>query len=317
MYAGTVPTTTNRNVGGPRRHMDWDKLRIFQAAADSGSFTHAGDQLGLSQSAVSRQVSALELEVGVPLFHRHARGLILTEQGELLYRTAHEMFMQLESVRTRLTDSREKPDGELRVTTTLGLGTSWLTPRLREFTELYPDIRLHLIFNDEELDISMREADVAIRLRQPVQPDLIQRKLFTVHFHVYASPEYLKRHGSPRDLSDLDHHKIITFGDPAPAYFRASNNWLETAGRPPGSPRVPMMRINTIHGVRRAVQNSIGIAVLPDYLIESENDLVQIFPDSQIPAFDTFFVFPEEMKDSARVQVFKDFLIAKAKGWKF
>ncbi|WP_040485039.1 LysR family transcriptional regulator [Lutibaculum baratangense] len=297
--------------------MDWDKLRIFHAAADAGSFTHAGDQLGLSQSAVSRQVSALELDVGVPLFHRHARGLILTEQGELLYRTAHEMFMQLESVRTRLTDSREKPNGDLRVTTTLGLGTSWLTPRLREFTELYPDIRLNLILNDEELDISMREADVAIRLRQPQQPDLIQRKLFTVHFHVYASPEYLKRHGSPRDLADLDHHRIITFGDPAPSYFRASNNWLETAGRPPGNPRLPIMRINTIHGIRRAVQNSIGIAVLPDYLIESENNLVQLFPDSQIPAFDTFFVFPEEMKDSARVAVFKDFVIAKAKGWKF
>lgn len=297
--------------------MDWDKLRIFHAAADAGSFTHAGDQLGLSQSAVSRQVSALESEVGVPLFHRHARGLILTEQGELLYRTAHEMYMQLESVRTRLTDSREKPNGDLRVTTTLGLGTSWLTPRLREFTELYPDIRLHLILKDEELDISMREADVAIRLRQPAQPDLIQRKLFTVHFHVYASPDYLKRHGSPRDLADLDHHKIITFGDPAPAYLRPSNNWLEAAGRQPGDPRDPIMRINTIHGIKRAVQNSIGLAVLPDYLIESENNLVQLFPDSQIPAFDTYFVFPEEMKESARVNVFKDFLIAKAKGWKF
>ncbi len=297
--------------------MDWDKLRIFHAAADAGSFTHAGDQLGLSQSAVSRQVSALELEVGVPLFHRHARGLILTEQGELLYRTAHEMYMQLESVRTRLTDSREKPNGDLRVTTTLGLGTSWLTPRLREFTELYPDIRLHLILKDEELDISMREADVAIRLRQPAQPDLIQRKLFTVHFHVYASPEYLKRHGNPRDLADLDHHKIITFGDPAPSYLRPSNNWLEAAGRPAGNPRTPIMRINTIHGIRRAVQNSIGLAVLPDYLIESENNLVQLFPDSQIPAFDTYFVFPEELKDSARVTVFKDFVVAKAKGWKF
>src|SRR3954469_12714843 len=112
--------------------MDWDKLKVFHAAAEAGSFTHAGDQLGLSQSAVSRQVSALEQALSVSLFHRHARGLILTEQGELLYRTAHEVFMKLESARAKLTDSRERPNGDLKITTTVGLGTHWLTPKLGE-----------------------------------------------------------------------------------------------------------------------------------------------------------------------------------------
>src|SRR5215218_2837719 len=102
--------------------MDWDKLKVFHAAAEAGSFTHAGEHLGLSQSAVSRQVSALETELGVSLFHRHARGLILTEQGDLLFRTAHDVFMKLESARAKLTDSKERPHGELRVTTTIGLG---------------------------------------------------------------------------------------------------------------------------------------------------------------------------------------------------
>ena len=184
--------------------MDWDKLKVFHAAAEAGSFTHAGEQLGLSQSAVSRQVSALEQELAVSLFHRHARGLILTEQGELLYRTAHDVFMKLEAARAKLTDSREKPNGELKVTTTPGIGIHWLTPRLGEFLDLFPDIRVTLITTDEELDLAMREADVAIRLRQPTQPDLIQRKLFSVHFHAYASPEYLKRFGTPKSLADLD-----------------------------------------------------------------------------------------------------------------
>jgi len=94
--------------------MDWDKLKVFHAAAEAGSFTHAGEQLGLSQSAVSRQVSALETELSVSLFHRHARGLILTEQGELLHRTAHEVFMKLEAVRAKLTDTRDRPNGELK-----------------------------------------------------------------------------------------------------------------------------------------------------------------------------------------------------------
>lgn len=296
--------------------MDWDKLRVFHAAADAGSFTHAGDALGLSQSAVSRQVSALEQELKTPLFHRHARGLILTEQGELLYRTAHEVFMQLESVRARLTDSRDKPRGDLKVTTTLALGTTWLTPRLREFIELYPDIHLQMILDDGELDLSMRQADLAIRLRHPVQPDLIMRKLFTVHFHVYASPEYLKRFGTPRSVADLDKHRIITFGDPAPAYFR-DINWLETSGRAPGDPRSPTLRVNTTHGIRRAVDAGIGIAVLPDYLIDGSSSLVLLLPDEEIPCFDTYLVYPEELKDTARIKVFRDFLLAKARGWKF
>ncbi len=196
--------------------LDWDKVRIFYTAAEAGSFTHAGDALGLSQSAVSRQVGALERDLGVPLFHRHARGLILTEQGELLFRTAKEMMLKLEATRARLTDSRERPNGELRVTTTLGLGANWLTPRLGEFLDLYPEVRLQVLLTDEELDLSMREADVAIRLRQPVQGDLIQRRLFTVHFHAYASQDYIKGHGQPKDIAELEEHRILTYGGVTP-----------------------------------------------------------------------------------------------------
>ena len=106
--------------------MDWDKLRIFQAAAEAGSFTHAGETLGLSRSAVSRQVGALEHELGTPLFHRHARGLILTEQGEMLREAVHDVVLKLDAVRSRLIDTREKPHGDLRVTSTLALGANWL-----------------------------------------------------------------------------------------------------------------------------------------------------------------------------------------------
>ena len=218
--------------------MDWDKLKVFHAAAEAGSFTHAGERLGLSQSAVSRQVSALEGELSVSLFHRHARGLILTEQGEMLYRTAHEVFMKLEAARTKLTDSRERPNGELKVSTTPGIGVHWLTPRLGEFLDLYPDIHITLITTDEELDLAMREADVAIRLRQPTQPDLIQRKLFSVHFHAYASPDYLKRFGTPRTHEDLDKHRIILLGGNVPAHF-SNRRWLVEVGRDGKGPRQP------------------------------------------------------------------------------
>ena len=296
--------------------MDWDKLKVFHAAAEAGSFTHAGEQLGLSQSAVSRQVSALEQELSVPLFHRHARGLILTEQGDLLYRTAHEVFMKLEAARTKLTDSREKPNGELRVNTTQGIGVHWLTPRLGEFCDLYPDIRINLITGDEELDLAMREADVAIRLRQPVQPDLIQRKLFSMHFHAYASPEYLKRSGTPRSPQDLDHHRIMVLGGNAPTYLQ-DVHWLTKLGRDGKEPRVPWFVINNVLGLLRACQRGLGIAMLPDYLVEEDGGLVQLFGDVDGVAFEAYFVYPEDLKSVARIQVFRDFLVAIARRWNY
>ena len=296
--------------------MDWDKLKVFHAAAEAGSFTHAGEQLGLSQSAVSRQVSALEQELSVSLFHRHARGLILTEQGELLYRTAHDVFMKLEAARTKLTDSRERPHGDLKVTTTVGIGVNWLTPRLGEFIDLYPDIRITLITTDEELDLAMREADVAIRLRQPTQPDLIQRKLFSVHSHAYASPDYLKRFGTPRTHEEIDEHRVILLGGNVPAHFANRRRLLEI-GRENKSPREPHFIVNNVLGVLRACQRGLGIAMLPDYLVEENGGLVQLFGDSDSIAVDAFFVYPEELKSVARIQVFRDFLVANAQRWNF
>jgi len=296
--------------------LDWDKLRIFHAAAQAGSFTHAGDMLNMSQSAVSRQVSALEHDLKVPLFHRHARGLLLTEQGEVLYRTAREVFMKLEAAQARLTDSREKPSGALRITTTVGLGSTWLTQRLNEFIDLYPEMDLRLIFDDDELDLGMREADVAIRLRQPTQPDLIQRKLFTVHFHVYAAPSYIQRFGAPKSVAALDGHRIITFGEHAPPYLR-DMNWLETAGLPPGESRRCVLRVNNVVAIKRAVQRGIGIAMLPDYINEDSSGLVQLLPEAEVPSFDTYFVYPSELKNTARIAVFRDFLLAKAERWTY
>jgi DNA-binding transcriptional LysR family regulator len=276
--------------------MDWDKLKVFHAAAEAGSFTHAGEQLGLSQSAVSRQVSALEQELTVSLFHRHARGLILTEQGELLYRTAHDVFMKLESA--------------------VGIGVHWLTPRLGEFGDLYPDIRITLITTDEELDLAMREADVAIRLRLPTQPDLIQRKLFSVHFHAYASPEYLKRFGTPRSHDELDNHHLLVLGGNVPSFLQ-NTRWLVDVGRNGKGPRTPHLVINNVIGILRACQAGLGIAMLPDYIVEEDGGLVQLFGEQETIALDAYFVYPEELKSVARVQAFRDFLVSKAQRWNY
>lgn len=295
--------------------LDWDKLRVFHAAAEAGSFTHAAETLKLSQSAISRQVSALEHDVGVPLFNRHARGLVLTEQGELLFRTAHDVLMKLESIKTRLAENKDRPTGILRVTTTVGLGSGWLTERLPEFLELYPDMQVQLILANEELDLTMRQADCAIRLRQPQQPDLIQRRLFTVHFHLYASAAYVNKRGKPADISELKSHSIVTFGLPVPPHL-SELNWLETVGDFEG-PRSATLQINDILSIKRAVQAGAGIAMLPDYVIAKQDELVQLLPQTEVPSFDTYFAYPEAMKNQAKLQVFRDFIISKARNWSY
>ena len=296
--------------------LDWDKLRVFHAAAEAGSFTHAAETLRLSQSAISRQVSALEHDVGVPLFHRHARGLVLTEQGEILFRTAHDVLMKLETVKNRLTETKDRPSGPLRVTTTVGLGAGWLTERVPEFLELYPDIQLQLILANEELDLTMRHADCAIRMRQPQQPDLIQRRIFTVHFHIFAAASYIEKHGKPASLADLDNHRIVSFGEPVPSQI-SDVNWLETAGRSDGSKRSAVLLINDILSMKRAVQRGAGIAILPDYLVGKDSGLVQILPETEVPSFDTYFCYPDAMKNQVKLQVFGDFLISKARSWAY
>jgi len=296
--------------------MDWDKLRIFHTVAEAGSFTHAGDLLNLSQSAVSRQVSALEESLRTTLFRRHARGLILTEQGELLYQTARDVFAKLAMAEAMLTDAKEKPRGELKVSTTIGLGSTWLTPRIREFIEAYPDINVNMLLTDGEVDLTMREADIAIRLWPPTQPDLVQRKLMTVHFHLYASPDYVKRRGMPKSAEDLDKHSLIVYGDDTPNPVRASD-WLMELGANPDKPRRPVLKVNNIYGLLQAVESGLGIGALPDYIVQGHSQPVRILDDIAGPKFDTFFVYPEELRNSKRITVFRDFPIQKVSETRF
>jgi len=293
--------------------MDWDRLRIFHIVADAGSFSHASEEINTSQSAISRQISNLEHEVGIPLFHRHPRGLILTEQGELLYKRTRNIVDIIKDAEFELIDSKERPSGDLSVTTTVGLGTNWLTPRLGDFTSKFPEINLELRLTDAELDVGMREADIAIRFHKPQQLDLIQRKLFTVHFHLYASPNYLDEYGTPSKTSDLKNHKIVTYGK-APDYLKEIN-WLENITKE--YKIKPILKIGNIKGLHMAVSNDIGIAMLPDYLIGQDDNLVRIAFNAKLPEIDTYLTYAEERRNSKRIAVFREFIIEKGKEWAF
>ncbi len=296
--------------------MDWDLLRVFLAVAEAGSFTRAGETVTLSQSAVSRQIAKLERTLGVSLFHRHPRGLVLTEQGEDFFETVKEMSVKLATAQARINESRDRPEGPLRITTSVAFGSAWLTSRMNEFLTRYPDIAVSLLLVDAlELDLSMREAEVAIRFAPQSQPNLIQRRLMSIRYHVFASKEYLKSHGTPKTAADLDGHHLIVYGEETRMPV-ADMNWLLGAGTATGAKREPALRVNSVYGIYRAVLGGLGIAALPYYMSDDSPELVEVLPELRGPSFDVFFVYPEELRHSRRIDAVRDFLVEAARAEK-
>ena len=296
--------------------MDWDKLKIFHTVAEASSFTKASTILNLSQSAISRQIQGLETDLKVQLFERHARGLVLTENGEYLFKSAHEIISKLKDVESNLSGQKDKINGKLVVTTVVSFGTTWLTPRIKEFMDLNPGIEIELIFDDRELDLATREADVAIRMRRPKQLNLIQKKFVDFNYHIYGSNEYLEKNGYPKTLKDLDKHKFITYGKgaPSPVY---NPDWVLKIGSKDGKKRRSLMKVNSVYGLLLAVQSGVGLAALPDYITVNVPNITKVLPEVEGPLTETHLVYPQSLKNVTKVKAFRNFLFSKVSEWKF
>ena len=296
--------------------MDWDKLKIFHAVAESGNFTKATYALNLSQSAISRQIQSLENELKTQLFERHARGLSLTENGEYLFKTAHEVISKLKDVESTLMDKKDKPSGKLTVTTVVSFGTTWLTPRIHEFMKLNPEMEIELIFDDKELDLSTRQADIGIWMRRPKQLNYIQKKLIDINYHIYGSTKYLEQFGYPKNISDLNKHKFISYGRGAPSPV-FNPEWALKLGSKDDKKIKPIMKVNSVYGLLLAVQSGVGLAALPDYITISVPNIVRVLPKIEGPKTEAHFVYPQSLKNSARLVAFRNFLYSKVSKWEF
>ena len=296
--------------------MDWDKLKIFHAVAEAGSFTSATVILNISQSAISRQIQSLEEDLKVKLFERHARGLALTQNGEYVYKTTHEVISKIKEIETSLGDQKNKPTGKLTITTVRSFGTHWLTPRIQEFMNLNPEIEVELIFDDKELDLSTRQADIGIFMRRPKQLNYIQRKLVDINYHIYGSTKYLGTYGIPKTINDLTKHRFISFGKGAPSPV-FNPDWALKLGSKDNNKIKPVMKVNSVMGLLLAVESGVGLAALPDYLVSQSNNVVKVLPKSEGPITEAHFVYPQSLKNIARVQAFKNFLYSKLSETKF
>ena len=289
--------------------VDWDKLRLFHMVAAAGSFTEGARRLKLSQPALSRQIIALEEALGAKLFHRHARGLALTNEGEQLRAATIRIADDVERTKSMIEATRNRPTGEIKLTTTVSFGSAWLPGQLKDFLDLYPDLRVSLVLSDEERDLARHEADCAIRFHKPHQADLIQRPLAAIRHRLCASYEYIEKHGEPKTQADLLDHRVIAYGTEAPSYLRTIN-WALELGHD-GPARAPALSINNSFGLLQAAEAGIGIAALPTYLFRHTKRLKVLLPEIRGATFQTYFVYASELRGSVRLAALRDFLVER------
>ncbi len=294
------------------RHIDWNRLRTCRVVHRAGSFTKAGQLLDLTQSAVSRQVAAVEAELGGDIFLRNNDGLIPTELGISFLETIDEMWRALELGLAQLNEMKDEPHGPLTLTTTAGFGSAWLSSRMKRFHDRYPNIEVTLLLIDNaELDLRQREADCAIRFQHPTEPRLVRRFIDDFSYHIFGSQEYIERHGMPKSLDDLENHQLIVYGDGVGQPPIEKINWLLTEGMPPGTMRKAGLRVNSVYGIYRAVESGLGLAALPFYMSERSAKLIEVLPDIAGPSIPVYFVYPEELGPSRRIAALRDFIVAE------
>ena len=295
--------------------MDWNKLKAFYEVAINKSISKASHKLNISQSAISRQIQDLEIDLKTALFTRHQKGVRLTEQGENLFETVNNINYNISNFEQKLSDKKTKPVGKLTISSTIGFGSTWLTPRINKFTDQYPDMEVSLLMSDEEIDLSNRSADVAVRVKKPTQANLIFKKFVNFHNHIYASSDYLQEKGIPRNISDLDKHSLICFGSGLPSPI-SNIDWILKVGKENGK-RKAKFRVNSIYGMSLAIEKGAGLASLPDYMVANKPHLVRVLPNLEGPSYQTYFVYSEAFKNDRRLEVFRDFLFNEAKDWHY
>ena len=182
--------------------------------------------------------------------------------------------------------------------------------------QLNPEIEVELIFDDKELDLSTRQADIGIFMRRPKKLNYIQRKLIDINYHIYGSSKYLEKNGMPKTINDLSKHKFISFGKgaPSPVY---NPDWALKIGMKDNNKRKSVMKVNSVMGLLLAVESGVGLAALPDYLVFQSTNLIKVLPKVEGPITEAYFVYPQSLKNVARVQAFRNFLFSKISEWKF
>lgn len=287
-------------------------MRVFQAVVQSGSLSSAARQLGLSAPAVTRQVQALEEELGARLFHRTSRHLSLTEAGELYLRQAEQILAQIEEARDAVANLQAVPRGTLRVHARVLVGQLWIAPALPRFLAANPELRVDLLLSNATVDPVERQLDLDIRIGALADSSLIARRLATSERIVCAAPEYLARRGAPREPADLAGHNCLTY---RLNLGRPVWRFLDEAGALTEVPVAGNMQTDSGPALLAAARAGLGIALLPDWSILDElrtGRLKRLFPAQRVSHMEfengIYAVYAQSRRMPTKLRAFLDFL---------
>lgn len=294
--------------------MDFEKLKTFYSVVKLGTVKAASDQLGLTVSGISRQISALEDELKHKLFERINQRLVLTRKGDLFFDSTKKILTELDSAIDLLHEDEESIKGPLKLATTQAIAALWIVDDITEFLHNHPETQLTIIAQDKEQDLSMREADVAIRGYIKGNNDLVQLPLIVNYMNLYATKEYLEKHGTPTNPEDLEHHHIIGYGDGIPHPHEKINWHLQYL---PHNKKT-FLNINSGAAILHAVENSIGIGSLSQVgAYFSTKPLVRVLPKLSGPKVEMMYIFPKSLTHSQKVIKLYEYILKKYKQIQF
>ena len=286
----------------------WKEIELFVQVAETGSLSRAAEALELSNAAASRHLSALEERLGARLVERNTRRLYLTDTGQAFFSRAKSILFDLKEAESAVNATALNPSGVLRISASLSFSLHHVAPLLREYTERYPNVTVHIESANRYLDIIDNNIDVAVRTRE-VEPDssISIRRLAETRRILTASPRYVARHGVPKTLDDLQRHKLLIYTHANnPNEMRFSRDGITTTVTVKG-----VLDANDGQILRVAALDGLGILVQPSYIVYDDivaGRLVPVLDEWDLPRLTINLAYPSRKHLAAKVRTFIDFM---------
>lgn len=282
--------------------INWDGFRYFVAAADGGSLTAAAKKLGSNQSTVGRQIDVLESSLGIKLFQRSVKGLMLTEEGTYILEQSQAMQASVTKVQRTIQGDNEEISGTVRVALPEGLCLEVLTPHLPEFYKDYPSINLILNVSSNTANLTRGEADIAVRLFRPTEANLVAKHLGAMTLGLFASSVYIKTHGVPTTVQALKQHRIISYGDQLSSL--SENQWLLDNA---GTLHRVLSSDNTTTRLK-ATQAGVGISIQPYIFSQINADLISVLEEIELPEHQVWLAYHNDLRHLGRIRAVLGFI---------
>lgn len=282
--------------------MNWDGFRYFTTAAEVGSLSAAAKMMDSNQSTVGRHIDALESALGIKLFQRSVKGLSLTEEGQAIYEQSQHIQNSIIKIQRVVQSGEATASGTVRLSLPEGLGQEVLIPALDKFYQQYPKVKLVFNVSATTANLTQGEADVAVRLFRPEESDLVIKYLGEMKLGLYASNNYKKNYGLPKQLRDIRKHKVITYGDQLS--ILPENQWLLNHS----AEGLRILCSDSTVTRYKATVSGVGLSVQPEVLGRTNKNLIRMFKSVKLPAHKVWLVYHKDVRHMSRIRAVVDFI---------